>query len=152
MADEKKTTGYEEQAPPSGPGGSKAPPVPQAEQQPVQLGIENLDAPASDKKAEKSGPDHAIPLLSMNLAKGSERLTVDWFGALVMSSGIRFHLYRLVFCPNSGQIVGRLYGMAYSFHGRGVTVSGSNAIIQYIKQNTEKDRIESQSNSEVLAF
>lgn len=42
--------------------------------------------------------------------------------------------------------------MAYSFHGRGLTVSGNSAIIQYIKQNTEKDRIESQSNSEVLAF
>lgn len=59
MADEKKATGHEEQAPPAGPDGSKAPPAPQAEQQPVQLGIENLDAPASDKKAEKSGPDHA---------------------------------------------------------------------------------------------
>ncbi|MGM9608150.1 MAG: ParB/RepB/Spo0J family partition protein [Oscillospiraceae bacterium] len=62
MADEKKTTGHEEQAPPAGLGGSKAPPAPQAEQQPVQLGIENLDAPASDKKAEKSGPDHAAPV------------------------------------------------------------------------------------------
>ena len=55
MADEKKATGHEEQTPPAGPSGSKAPPVPKAEQQPVQLGIENLDAPASDKKAEKSG-------------------------------------------------------------------------------------------------
>lgn len=55
MADEKKTTGHEEQAPPVGPGGSKAPPVSQAEQQPVQLGIENPDAPASDKKAENLG-------------------------------------------------------------------------------------------------
>ena len=62
MADEKKATGHEEQAPPAGPSGSKAPPVPKAEQQPVQLGIENLDAPASDKKAEKSGPDHAAPV------------------------------------------------------------------------------------------
>lgn len=59
MAEEKKATGHEEQAPPAGPGGSKAPPTPQAEQQPVQLGIENPDAPAVDKKAEKSGPDHA---------------------------------------------------------------------------------------------
>lgn len=62
MADEKKATGHEEQAPPAGPGGSKTPPVPKAEQQPVQLGIENLDATASDKKAEKSGPDHAAPV------------------------------------------------------------------------------------------
>ena len=62
MADEKKPTGHEEQAPPAGPGGSKAPPAPKAEQQPVQLGIENLDAPASDKKAEKSGPDYAVPV------------------------------------------------------------------------------------------
>lgn len=62
MADEKKATGHEEQAPPAGPGVSKAPPAPQAEQQPVQLGIGNLNAPASDKKAEKSGPDHAAPV------------------------------------------------------------------------------------------
>lgn len=41
MADEKKATDHEEQAPPAGPGGSTAPPVPKAEQQPVQLGIEN---------------------------------------------------------------------------------------------------------------
>lgn len=62
MADEKKATGHEEQAPPAGPGRSKAPSAPQAEQQPVQLGIENLDASASDKKAEKSGLDHAVPV------------------------------------------------------------------------------------------
>ena len=62
MADEKKATSHEEQAPPAGPSGSKAPPAPQAEQQPVQLGIENPDAPAVDKKAEKSGPDHAAPV------------------------------------------------------------------------------------------
>ena len=62
MADEKKTTGHQEQAPPAGPGGSKVPPVSQVEQQPVQLEIENLDAPTSDKKAEKSGPDHVAPV------------------------------------------------------------------------------------------
>lgn len=34
---------------PAGPGGSKAPPVPQAEQQPVQLGIKNLDFPTASR-------------------------------------------------------------------------------------------------------
>ena len=62
MADEKNATGHKEQASPAGPSGSKAPPAPQVEQQPVQLGIENLDASASDKKTEKSGPDHAAPV------------------------------------------------------------------------------------------
>lgn len=62
MADEKNATGHEEQAPPAGPSGSKAPPAPKAEQQPVQLGIENLGAPTADKTAEKSGPDHAAPV------------------------------------------------------------------------------------------
>lgn len=61
MADEKNVTGHEEQAPPAGPGGSKAPSVPQAEQQPVQPS-EKPDAPAADKGTEKSGPDHAAPV------------------------------------------------------------------------------------------
>lgn len=57
MADEKNVTGHEEQAPPAGPGGSKVPPVPQAERPP-----EKPDAPVADKGTEKSGPDHVAPV------------------------------------------------------------------------------------------
>ena len=50
MADEKNTIGHEAQTPAAGPSAAKAPAAPQAEQTPVQLGIENPAPPAADKK------------------------------------------------------------------------------------------------------
>ncbi len=61
MADEKKATGHEEQAPPAGPGGSKVPPAPQTKQQPVQSGIENLDFPSASRTlAQQTGAKKEI--------------------------------------------------------------------------------------------
>lgn len=54
----------------------------------------------------------------MGLAKGTEGLTVDWFGALVTGSGIDFSFIIWFFVPTRDRLsAGQWYGLLFPWQG-----------------------------------